>query len=400
MNLGNISNNELLFASINQDFSCVSVGTRNGYKIYNSDPFGKCYSKSEGGVSVAEMLFCTSLVAVVGAGDESGFSSRRLQIANTKRETIICELTFPATILTVKMNRRRLVVVLEVQIYVYDISNMKLLHIIETSPNPHAVCALSPSNDNCYLVYPSPSPSPSPSSPFSSPAVTAGNGSASGDILCFDAISLQNVNYAQAHKTPLSCISISSDGNMVATASDKGTVIRVFSLPSFQRLYQFRRGTYPARIYSISFNVVSTLLSVSSDTETVHIFRLSKSQENGGRDGLAGEEQSQRLSKRPSAGPGVSGMVRKTSFHQKLAGNVGALLPGSLTEMWEPVRDFAYLKLPSAGVRSLVAISSSTPKVMVVTSDGYLYQYSIDLESGGECILTKQYSLLDGSSAE
>ena len=36
-----------------------------------------------------------------------------------------------------KLNRKRLVVVLEDQIYVYDISNMKLLHTIETSPNPH-----------------------------------------------------------------------------------------------------------------------------------------------------------------------------------------------------------------------------------------------------------------------
>lgn len=34
------------------------------------------------------------------------------------------------------MNRKRLVVVLEDQIYLYDISNMKLLYTIDTSPNP------------------------------------------------------------------------------------------------------------------------------------------------------------------------------------------------------------------------------------------------------------------------
>lgn len=53
-----------------------------------------------------------------------------------QRQSTICELTFPTTILAVKLNRRRLVVVLEERIYVYDISNMKLLHEIETSPNP------------------------------------------------------------------------------------------------------------------------------------------------------------------------------------------------------------------------------------------------------------------------
>lgn len=54
-----------------------------------------------------------------------------------QRKSTICELTFPTTILGVKLNRKRLVVVLEERIYVYDISNMKLLHEIETSANPN-----------------------------------------------------------------------------------------------------------------------------------------------------------------------------------------------------------------------------------------------------------------------
>jgi len=37
----------------------------------------------------------------------------------------------------VKLNRKRLIVVLEEQIYVYDISNMQLKHTIETSSNPN-----------------------------------------------------------------------------------------------------------------------------------------------------------------------------------------------------------------------------------------------------------------------
>lgn len=63
---------------------------------------------------------------------------------------------------------------------------------------------------------------------------------------------------------------------MLATASDKGTVIRVFSIPSAQKLYQFRRGSYASRIYSIAFNAVSSLLAVSSASETVHIFKLTQ----------------------------------------------------------------------------------------------------------------------------
>jgi autophagy-related protein 18 len=53
-----------------------------------------------------------------------------------QRGSTICELLFPNSILAVKMNRKTLVVVLETEIYIYDISNMKLLHVIETTPNP------------------------------------------------------------------------------------------------------------------------------------------------------------------------------------------------------------------------------------------------------------------------
>jgi hypothetical protein len=50
---------------------------------------------------------------------------------------------------------------------------------------------------------------------------------------------------------------------MLATSSEKGTVIRVWSVPGAEKLYQFRRGTREARIYCISFNVVGSLMAVS-----------------------------------------------------------------------------------------------------------------------------------------
>jgi len=42
----------------------------------------------EGGVSLFEMLYCTSLIALVGAGEQPAFSPRRLRIFNTKTEKV------------------------------------------------------------------------------------------------------------------------------------------------------------------------------------------------------------------------------------------------------------------------------------------------------------------------
>ncbi|KAI9278410.1 WD40-repeat-containing domain protein [Phascolomyces articulosus] len=396
---------KILFLNFNQDFSCVSVGTEKGYRMYNCDPFGKCYSKSDRGASIVEMLFCTSLVALVGVDGQEGFSSRQLQIINTKRQSTICELTFPTTVLAVKMNRRRLIVVLEEQIFLYDISNMKLLHTIDTRPNPTAICALSPSSENCYIAYPSRSSSTSPFAPAANSPTTSSNnpsGYVSGDVEIFDALGIQLVNIVQAHKTPISCITMNADGTLLATASEKGTVIRVFSVPDASKVYQFRRGSYPAKIYSMSFNLVSSLLCVSSDTETVHIFKIATGGGNGrnstelGGNGYDQAMLDQYGNEDPANNRGRSGsvgqMLRRSSQH--IGKNIGSYLPGMITEMWEPSRDFASLKLSSAGVHSLVALSSTTPQVMVITSEGFFYQYNIDLESGGECVLLKHNSLL------
>jgi len=89
---------------------------------------------------------------------------------------------------------------------------------------------------------------------------------------------------------------------------------------------------------------------------------------------------------------------------KNVAGIVGGYLPQAVTEMWEPMRDFAFIKIPkSVGMntsggplRSVVAMLNSSPQVMVVTSDGGFYVFSIDLENGGEGVLVKQYSVLEG----
>ncbi|KAG6877098.1 hypothetical protein C0993_010298 [Termitomyces sp. T159_Od127] len=95
-----------------------------------------------------------------------------------------------------------------------------------------------------------------------------------GDVFLFYTRSLTVANVVRAHKSPIALLSLNPAGTLLATASDKGTVIRVWSVPAAEKLYQFRRGTREARIYSLSFNAVSTLLAVSSAHETVHIFKL------------------------------------------------------------------------------------------------------------------------------
>lgn len=65
------------FITFNQDHSCIAVGTSKGFRIYHTDPFSRVFTTEESNVSLIEMLFSTSLVALV-------ISPRHLVIQNTK----------------------------------------------------------------------------------------------------------------------------------------------------------------------------------------------------------------------------------------------------------------------------------------------------------------------------
>jgi autophagy-related protein 18 len=354
-------------------------------------------------------------------------------------------MTFRTAILAMRLNRKRLVVVLESELYIYDISNMQMLKTEKTSPNPNgrldniqekltltytAICALSASSENNYLVYPLPTKA-APNTfqpPSHAPPKSDHVAPTSGEVLIYDATKMEAVNVIEAHNSPLSCIALNNDGTLLATASEKGTIIRVFSVPDAQKLYQFRRGSIPARIYSMSFNSTSTLLSVSSATETVHIFRLgtpntsrSNSVSSGtnrppisasrGRSSSRASEDvpdefgdsvaDMATPERKPLNPTFGSLIRRTSqtVGKSFAATVGGYLPSAVAEIWEPSRDFAWVKVPkspnsaAAGpIRTVVALSNNGPQIMVVTSEGNYYVFNIDLEKGGEGTLYKQYS--------
>lgn len=350
------------------------------------------------------MLFSTSLVAVVGSGVQPTSSQRRLRILNTKKKTNICELTFPSNILSVKLNRKRLIVVLLDQIYIYDISCMKLLHTIETQPNHRGVVDLS-ANDESILVY------PSGNSNENSPLHHKdGQDNNIGTVLVFDALNITPLNIIQAHKTSLSCIALNSNGSLLATSSSKGTIIRVFNTLSGSSLNEFRRGSYSVVVSNIVFRQDSKVIAVGSDTGTVHLFKLEQDSEDTKDEQEVNQEYSLPQLLRSNSTPTKS--KRKVSITQTLLRN----LPKNLTSILEPERDFAYLKLSHSNFEQLPTSSSSTASLPARSSspihlsqelgfngndivvanynDSSLSLYSVP-STGGECVLTKQYSLLN-----
>jgi hypothetical protein len=169
----------------------------------------------------------------------------------------MCELNCVSSILNVQLNERRLVAALRDSEHVFDLRTMKVLHTLNTPLNKTGLCALSPSADtaHCFLAFPA--------------------SNETGHVLVYNAFTLQIASAIKAHTSPLRALTFSDDGTMLATASNKGTVVRVWSIPADKKLHTFRRGTYGAKVNHLAFNRRGTMIALcSSDSRTVHVFSL------------------------------------------------------------------------------------------------------------------------------
>jgi len=95
----------------------------------------------------------------------------------------------------------------------------------------------------------------------------------------------------EAHHGSIQCLAINKQGTLIATCSDKGTIIRVWNARSLdpeqlekgekQLAFEFRRGKQEATITSLTFDEEGKFLICASTKPTVHIFKVSKEGNTG-----------------------------------------------------------------------------------------------------------------------
>ncbi|XP_037113561.1 WD repeat domain phosphoinositide-interacting protein 1 isoform X2 [Syngnathus acus] len=338
-------------ASFNQDATSLALGTKTGYKLFSLTAVDKldCIHESEASnVYIVERLFSSSLVVVV-----STTTPQRMNIYHFKKGTEICNYSYPNNILAVKLNRHRLVVCLEESIYIHNIKDMKLLKTLLNIPsNPSGLCALSTNHSNSYLAYP--------------------GSTTMGEIIVYDAKNMSTVTMVPAHDSPLAALCFNASATKLASASERGTVIRVFSIPEGFRLFEFRRGMKRyVNISSLSFSPDAQFLCASSNTETVHIFKLEQ-------EGPSGEETD-----------------TWSAYVGKMFTAASSYLPAQVSGMMSQDRAFATVHLVTSG-QNICALATiqKHPRLLVATADGQLFIYNVNPQDGGECMLAYNHRLL------
>ncbi|PSK42515.1 Autophagy-related protein 18 [Elsinoe australis] len=249
----------VLSVSFNESGSRLICGLDDGVRMFRAHDcirtLKECPSPGHG-VAIAAALDDRYL-ALVGGGRNPDSSPNKLQFWDNLESHLLNTLDFAEPILGVRLTTLYLAVVLKDRtVYLQYVRNGTtgstqlgtVLSIHDTTANPYALCCVR--GDKSVL-----------------PGVTHGQ-------VQIIQLGEKTKKIVRAHTSELRQMDLSADGQVLATASKQGTLIRVFSTTTLSQTHEFRRGVDAAIIYSLSISPLSNLIACTSDKGTLHVFDL------------------------------------------------------------------------------------------------------------------------------
>ena len=327
----------ILYLTFNNDGSCFCVGTTKGYRIYKSYPL-KCLAKKdiEGGISIIDMLNRSNILAFVGTGKNENKSNKVIIWDSIKSEAIN-EIVSMYDIKNIKLKRTKLFIITEKNITVFSQGNWEKLETIKTYENKNGIFGISLDPKLNIIAYPSQDIG----------KIIIKNFDEKKDDKCIT----KEIN---AHQTEVTALVMNNDASLLASASMKGTIIKIFKTKDSSLIQELRRGTEPANIYSLAFDYSSEYLACSSNKGTVHIFNVKNDDNN------------------------------EVHNQKSIFGNVISFF-GIQNEYLNSEWSFAQLRLTFNG-KSIVSFSTdSSTSIIVIVSDGQYFQGEMDKKTGGQC---------------
>ncbi|KAM7533496.1 hypothetical protein Aperf_G00000124202 [Anoplocephala perfoliata] len=404
-----MDDSSIYFVDFNQDYTSLCVGTRSGYSLLSTenDQIVETYAVDGDPMCLVGRLFTSNLVTLVSLADP-----RRLLIYHSRRDSLICDYRYSNTILAVKMNRQRLIVCVENEIFIHNIRDMELLHRIEDTPsNRNGVIAFSSHPEKCLLAYP--------------------GSNRTGTVYIFDATKFTNVTSIAAHDSPLAELAFNSSSTLLATASERGTVVRVFTIPDGEKVMEFRRGLARCvSVCSLTFSLDDHFLVCASNTETIHVFKLRKPESaSPGSQDEAGVSNGPDANSPVAEDPALAG-TWTSSIMSWVGGALktgASYLPNPVAEVFTQDRSFAFARIPLSsrtasqgaintlphnesdhpaaegpgyGFKKTAAIISSGDqyRLLVAGLDGYVYTFTFDPIHGGEATLVNAQGILSSNN--
>ncbi|XP_050225922.1 autophagy-related protein 18a-like [Mercurialis annua] len=345
--------------SFSYDNNLFTAGLDSGFSIFQIEPLKSIQEIDavKGSVGVVSTMHNTGRFCLVGGWPNAINSPNNVMIWDNSLPDprFIGQIHSRTQIKNVKCSRDYLVVVCLQTVCVYTITDLrsslefKRIRQIETDLNPHGLCEIS-----CNWA----------------PLVLVSLGLMKGRVRAeyFGARNSQRV--IVGHDSEIASMALTPDGRILATASSKGTLIRVFNTLDGSLLQEVRRGASGASIHSLAISRNAQWLAASSDKGTVHVFGLRIDPSL-----LANNNSSQ-----------VAPPSNKSSSLSILKG----VLPKYFSSEWS----VAQFRLPK-GVKHVVMFGPGKNTIVIVGMDGSFYRCEYDPVAGGTMTLLENVNILN-----
>ena len=268
-------NSKMLCFAFNQDSSCFCIGTEKGFIIYKVSPLNDYYIRDlNGGVGLIAMFNNSNLVGIVGGGKRPYSALNKLVIWNDATSKPILEITVDFKIKNIKVKKSLIAIIGKktIKIYYYnsleDIMNYIDIDTITTPENKNGIFTMNTDPKKNIIAY-----------------LTKNIGEImiktyfrkknSDDENDYKIVS--KTQSISAHQSEVTVMSLDPKGDILASVSQKGSLIRLFDTSTGAFLKGLRRGNDSAEIYSINFDKTSQYVLITSNKGTVHIFNIGKS---------------------------------------------------------------------------------------------------------------------------
>lgn len=386
---------KILSISFNQDNSCFSVGTEDGFMIFETYPFKNQYKrKMDGGIKQAEMLYRTNLLALIGGGDVPKFNPKKVVIWDDYQNKMASEIKLFSNLKNVKLKRDKIFAISDKCIYVFDLKTFENLEIIETRDNPKGLFGINSDPNKTIIAYMEKSDKDNKET-INKYYINIKNYE-------------KNTNFQfLAQDDQISYISLNNDGTLLATSNEKGNIIKIHSCINGNLLSQFYRGKDKAEINYICFDNLSNFLAVSSDKGTIHIWslggvldklKLIKNDPNNkivqdNKEEEKKEDEKNEDKNLISENNDINNENKININEERDSEKIDVVLPRNKKAMFsQNEKSFAQIRLNS---NKSVCSFQKNNIIVVITYDGKYYQAQLDTNKGGNCQIIAQNSLND-----
>ena len=258
------------YIGFNFDSSFFSIGTDIGFNIYQTIPLNLIITRQlNGGIGLVKILEKTNIICLTGGGKNPRFIPNKLIIWDDNKNEISEEFRCNSFILNCYPKQNCIFVICSDNIILINTKTMKIVKNINTINNPRGISSISNDPNKYILTFPD---------------------YYKGNIILFnfedlekskeeEIINIRKLDNKEsiiknAHKGNINNLSLNYNGTKLASASDRGTLIRIFNTQTKSQINEFRRGSTEANIYSLNFSFDDSFLGLTSDHDSCHIFLL------------------------------------------------------------------------------------------------------------------------------